>query len=120
MDHFQIVDFMCVDYAAAEKFKNLDEVLIPAVIAVGGDRDYVKLINVCRDPTVRAFFYSSLGGKFWDFEDFEMYFHGHSDLWDYVPQEQYLRLRDPEEKMGVTLKRLRSAKEMLAILKRDP
>merc|ERR1712028_226693 len=50
---FSAVDFILMDFTVAEHYKTLDEILIPAVVEIGGDRDFVKLIHVCRNTRVQ-------------------------------------------------------------------
>lgn len=116
MDQFSVIDFMLMDYSVCEKFRTLDEVLIPAVKAVGGDRTFVKLTVVCQDPNVHSYFQKTMDGHIWDFTDFEIYFHGHSQTWDYDPGRQLLRLRGEQEKTALSLRGARTAEDAISLL----
>eukprot|EP00928_Gymnodinium_smaydae_P038691 TRINITY_DN26632_c0_g3_i1.p1 TRINITY_DN26632_c0_g3~~TRINITY_DN26632_c0_g3_i1.p1 ORF type:complete len:984 (-),score=235.93 TRINITY_DN26632_c0_g3_i1:370-3321(-) len=115
-DQFVCVDFMLTDFNVSERFKTIDEVLLPAVLDCGGAKEYVKLTRICQDQRVQLYFQKTMGGAVWDFNDFAFHFHAHSDRWDYDPQQQVLRLRGPEEKRQRLLLRAKSPEELAATL----
>merc|ERR1711920_1039034 len=77
------------------QYQRVDEVLLPAVIDLGGDHKYVPLNSVCRDARVVAYFKRNV---MWDFADFEAYFLAHWDTWDYNVVIQSIRLRGAASK----------------------
>jgi len=79
-------------YAVCE----LDEVLRPVVQQLGGETSFVPLTSICQDQSVRQYF--SMGMKCqWDFEDFAIYFHAHSETWVYNEKNRSLRLRNEQD-----------------------
>lgn len=115
-DQFAVIDFMLVDFAVSEKFRTLDEVLVPAVVAVGGDKEPVKLTTVCQDKSIAAYFQVTMGGAAMDFTDFALYFHAHSDRWKYDESQQMLQMRGPQEKLGCALSRAQKLSEAIRLL----
>mmetsp|Transcript_52484 Transcript_52484/g.122057 ORF Transcript_52484/g.122057 Transcript_52484/m.122057 type:complete len:383 (+) Transcript_52484:57-1205(+) len=107
VDRFSVVDFVVTDFSHRSQFQTLDEVLIPAVKAIGGDKAHVKLTAVCADANVRMYFQMAMGNRVWDFSDFEIYFHAHWETWDYDPGQQTLRLRSSEDLQKLRAKRVR-------------
>lgn len=97
-DRFTVVDFLVSPSTYCAQYETLDEILIPAVIRLGGDKSPVLLTNVCMDMRVRAYFQTN---GMWDFSDFEIYFMGHWETWDYIPSDQAIRLRSAEESKEV-------------------
>lgn len=93
-DSFSVIDFLVVPSWDCMHSQTVDDVMIPAVRNLGGDKQHVKLTAVCEDVQVRAYFQRN--GIF-DFEDFAAYFHAHSGTWDYKPDQLTLRLRSPGE-----------------------
>eukprot|EP00427_Karlodinium_veneficum_P059694 CAMPEP_0169374942 /NCGR_PEP_ID=MMETSP1017-20121227/37826_1 /TAXON_ID=342587 /ORGANISM="Karlodinium micrum, Strain CCMP2283" /LENGTH=460 /DNA_ID=CAMNT_0009473793 /DNA_START=53 /DNA_END=1432 /DNA_ORIENTATION=+ len=93
-DSFSVMDFLVIPAWDCMHFQTIDDVMIPAVRNLGGDKQHVKLTAVCEDVQVRSYFQRN--GIF-DFEDFAAYFHAHSETWDYKPEQLSLRLRGPDE-----------------------
>lgn len=114
MDRFSITDFVVTDFSHRSQYQTLDEVLIPAVRAIGGDKAPVLLTAVCQDMNVRSYFQAAMGNRVWDFSDFEIYFHAHWETWDYDAKQQALRLRSPEEAPALRAKRARTQAEATA------
>ncbi|CAK0864469.1 unnamed protein product [Prorocentrum cordatum] len=115
-DQFAVIDFVLTDFLVSENFKTIDEVLIPAVEALGGGKEGVSLTRVCQNSGVVHHFQKTMGGVIWDFEDFRLHFHAHSDIWDYDPTSQSLRLRGPQEKLAQSLRRARAAAEVASLM----
>merc|ERR1712048_295860 len=91
---FTVMDFVIIPTWDCLQFLTVDDVLIPAVRNLGGDHNYVKLTAICEDAHVRQYFQRN---GIWDFGDFEAYFHGHTETWDYKPENQSLRIRSKDD-----------------------
>lgn len=113
---YSVFDYMLMDFGVCEKFKTLDEALLPSVLSLGGDKQPVQLARVCQDSRVQAYFKLSMGGVSWDYNDFSLYFHAHSDRWEYDANQLLLRLRGPEEKLIHTLGRAKTPEEAISRL----
>lgn len=98
MDPFSIIDFNVVDHMTTHALMTVEEILIPTVRTLGGDRAPVRLTQVCQMPQVVAYFRATMGTRAWDFQDFETYFHVNHEIWDYNPKTQLLRLRSEQER----------------------
>merc|ERR1712113_215965 len=93
-DRFSVIDFLANPATYCAQYETLDEILIPAVVKLGGNRGPVLLSNVCMDTRVRAYFQTN---GIWDFSDFEIYFLAHCETWDYDATKFSIRLRSAEE-----------------------
>eukprot|EP00933_Yihiella_yeosuensis_P002352 TRINITY_DN1039_c1_g1_i1.p1 TRINITY_DN1039_c1_g1~~TRINITY_DN1039_c1_g1_i1.p1 ORF type:complete len:953 (+),score=146.15 TRINITY_DN1039_c1_g1_i1:105-2861(+) len=114
-DQFGVVDFVLMDFANSQKFRTLDEVLVPVVKSMSGDRDFIKLGRICQDSRVSAYF-TQVMGKTWDFTDFELYFHAHSDRWEYDSSQQSVKMRKAEDKIFLQLRRVKTVDEATSLL----
>jgi len=115
-----VVDFMLTDFSVAEKFRTLDEVLIPVVSCMGGIRKPVPLTQICQDGHISGYFRMVLGRAIWSAEDWEIYFHAHSDRWQYDPSKQIVRLRGPSEKIALLLRSAQTKQEVFAAIADAP
>lgn len=113
VEFFTVIDFMMTDYSIAAQFQRFDEVLVPVVIGHGGDQKHVLLTTVCKHPCIQGYFLNAMGGRFWDFSDFELYFHAHWEKWDYRPAKQELRLRGPDETLGLSIQRAKKSEDVV-------
>lgn len=95
-----IVDFSAIDFAHMFKFIEIEEVLKPAM---QGSTGWVHLNLLKTHADVKAYFRDILGRPVWDDDDFQTYFDGHFDTWEYRPQDQSVRLRKQEERLGMEL-----------------
>ncbi|CAL1168805.1 unnamed protein product [Cladocopium goreaui] len=79
-----VADFVLVDFSAAYKFMTTSEVLKGAVDSQGGaEGGYVKLSDLRADLQVRLYFQQMLGSAVWNNKDFETFFEGHYEEWDF-------------------------------------
>lgn len=92
INQFATIDFVLAGLNASCQFQRLDEVLIPTVARLGGDKKYIKLTEVCKDQSVRQYFHSGMGCV-WDFDDFTTYFLAHYETWQYNPETLCVKLR---------------------------
>lgn len=113
-----VIDFILMDFSVSEKFRTLDEILIPIVKKMGGDRKPVPLVNILQDTHLNAFFRAVLGKPLWDAGDFEIYFLGHSDRWDFDAEKQVVRVRGQQEKLALNLKRAHSTTEIVRAIEK--
>jgi len=86
-----VVDFVLVDYSAAYKYMTTSEVLAGAVESHGGG--FVKLSDLRADLSVRMYFQQMLGCAVWNNKDFETFFEGHYDTWDFDQKRARVRMR---------------------------
>eukprot|EP00930_Biecheleria_cincta_P037969 TRINITY_DN26096_c0_g1_i1.p1 TRINITY_DN26096_c0_g1~~TRINITY_DN26096_c0_g1_i1.p1 ORF type:complete len:1079 (-),score=234.02 TRINITY_DN26096_c0_g1_i1:144-3380(-) len=87
-------DFLLVDYSTAYKFMTTSEVLKGACESQGGSQgDYVKLSDIRADLSVRLYFQQMLGSAVWNNKDFETFFEGHYDEWDFDVKKSRVRMR---------------------------
>lgn len=98
----RVIDFMLVDFKATLKFKELDEVLMPAAVSQKGER--VPITELRDSGEVTKYFKDVLRKAVWDVEDFAAYFEGHWQDWDYRGEDQTVRLRPPEERLSQVLR----------------
>jgi len=94
-----IVDFVLVDYSAMFKYMSVDEVLAGAVQSTGSPEEYVKLSDLRADLGVRMYFQNTFGAAVWNNKDFEAFFDGHYERWDFDKARARVRLR-PRERRG--------------------
>jgi hypothetical protein len=92
LDQFSVIDFMIEGVHTCKQFQTLDEVLLPVVLRLGGDKIYVPLTAICQDFSVREYFQVGMKCE-WDFDDFAIYFHAHHETWDYNEKQLSLRMR---------------------------
>eukprot|EP00931_Biecheleriopsis_adriatica_P019735 TRINITY_DN13374_c0_g2_i1.p1 TRINITY_DN13374_c0_g2~~TRINITY_DN13374_c0_g2_i1.p1 ORF type:complete len:1073 (+),score=270.19 TRINITY_DN13374_c0_g2_i1:86-3304(+) len=89
-----VADFVLVDYSAAYKYMTTSEVLKGAVESQGGGQGgFVKLSDLRADLSVRLYFQQMLGSAVWNNKDFETFFEGHWDEWDYDIKKSRVRMR---------------------------
>ncbi|CAJ1359111.1 unnamed protein product [Effrenium voratum] len=89
-----VVDFVLVDFSAAYKYMTTSEVLKGAVESQGGGQGgYVKLGDLRADLSVRLYFQQMLGSSVWNNKDFETFFEGHYEEWDYDAKKSRVRMR---------------------------
>ncbi|CAE8611440.1 unnamed protein product [Polarella glacialis] len=89
-----IADFVLVDYSAAYKFMTTSEVLKGACESQGGKNgEYVKLSDLRADLSVRLYFQQMLGCAVWNNKDFETFFEGHYEEWDFILSKAKVRIR---------------------------
>lgn len=98
-----ILDFFLADYNSAAQYMTVEEVLIPVVQNLGGDKGYVPLAKLQEDVSVQRYFQRTLGQTVWQYEDFATYFEGHWDRWDFDIRTNSVRVRGTEEKIGYAL-----------------
>eukprot|EP00927_Polykrikos_kofoidii_P059603 TRINITY_DN54749_c0_g1_i1.p1 TRINITY_DN54749_c0_g1~~TRINITY_DN54749_c0_g1_i1.p1 ORF type:complete len:945 (-),score=192.98 TRINITY_DN54749_c0_g1_i1:99-2849(-) len=104
-DAITVLDFMLVDYASMARYKTLEEMLVPVVEGLGGHTGFVNLTAVRSDATLRSYFQNTLRKAVWDQEDFESYFAGHYDNWDFDAKRGRVRLRSKHERLAQSLRR---------------
>lgn len=89
-----VADFVLVDFSAAYKFMTTSEVLKGAVDSQGGaEGGYVKLSDLRADLQVRLYFQQMLGSAVWNNKDFETFFEGHYEEWDFDAKKSRVRMR---------------------------
>jgi len=103
-----VIDFTLVDFQAMFKFIDVEEVLRPVIEQHPG---WVALEQVKRDPNVVAYFGNILQKPIWDDEDFQMYFEGHYETWEFKCEAglPMVRLRGVDERLGYALDRTRDS-----------
>lgn len=102
------IDFYLVDYAKMFMYMAVEEVLEPAVKALGGDKDWVDLSRVCVDSNVLLYFQNVLQKTMWQDEDFQTFFEGRSSEWDYDAANVRVRIRSKHEQLASSLRRAKS------------
>ncbi|CAK0824119.1 unnamed protein product [Prorocentrum cordatum] len=112
----RVIDFMLVDFKAALKFKDLDEVLMPAAGAQKGER--VPVAELREAGEVARYFKDVLKKAVWDAEDFAAYFEGHWQDWDFRAEDQTVRLRPPEERLSQVLRSAAGPEDLALALDR--
>lgn len=109
----EIVDFMLVDYTAAYKYMTMTEVLAEAVEKqiAGNPEAFVKLGDLRADLNIRLYFQQNLGSAVWNNKDFETFFEGHYEQWDFDQKRARVRLRPKEEQHAQKQSRAAAAPE---------
>eukprot|EP00439_Symbiodinium_sp_Y106_P040556 s3070_g4.t6 len=99
-----IIDFTLVDFQAMFKFIDIEEVLRPAIEKKGG---WVTFEEVKADANVVAYFGNILQKPMWDDDDFQTYFEGHFEMWEFrcADSRPEVRLRGVDERLGYALER---------------
>merc|ERR1719498_1487436 len=87
----------------------MHEVLERAVQSQGKGNSFIKLGDLRADMSVRVYFQRTLGSSVWNNRDFEMFFEGHFEEWDYDQKRARVRLRAKEERQRDTRKVARTA-----------
>lgn len=106
VDETTAIDFQLVDYAKMFQYITADEVLMPAVTKMGGERDFVPLRTLRGDKDVQVYFNSVLKRPVWSDEDFEMFFESRSAEWELDRDEEWqVRLRSKREQLANSLRR---------------
>merc|ERR1712157_675498 len=49
LDMFTVIDFVATPIEYSYQYQRVDEVLLPAVVELGGRKNYIPLLTVCRD-----------------------------------------------------------------------
>eukprot|EP00929_Paragymnodinium_shiwhaense_P023900 TRINITY_DN14854_c0_g1_i1.p1 TRINITY_DN14854_c0_g1~~TRINITY_DN14854_c0_g1_i1.p1 ORF type:complete len:1010 (-),score=301.45 TRINITY_DN14854_c0_g1_i1:38-3067(-) len=98
-----IIDFMLVDFTYMQKYKTLEEVLIPVVFQRGNYTMFVSMPSLISDPNVRQFFHVTLNKAMWTKEDWDGYFEGHFEQWEYDGRMFRVRLRSKQEMLARAL-----------------
>ncbi|CAE7233683.1 Dnajb8 [Symbiodinium natans] len=89
-----VADFVLVDFSAAYKYMTTSEVLKGAVESQGGGQGgFVKLSDLRADLSVRLYFQQMLGSTVWNNKDFETFFEGHYEEWDFDVKKSRVRMR---------------------------
>lgn len=109
MDTNCIVDFSLIDFAHMFKFIELEEVLRSAMHS---SQSWMPLDVLKMDSNVQAYFGNILGAPMWDDEDFQTYFAGHFDIWEYRGDLRSVRLRTREERLGLELQTVATPEQM--------
>ncbi|CAK0845873.1 unnamed protein product [Prorocentrum cordatum] len=65
-----------------------EEVLMPAVTKMGGEKDFVPLRTLRGDKDVQVYFNSVLKRPVWSDEDFEMFFESRPGVWEIDRDEE--------------------------------
>jgi len=107
----EATDFLLVDCAIS--YVSMEEVLVPAVDhqCVGGE--HLKLSDLRADLSIRTFFQNAFRCAVWNNKDFDAYFSGHFELWDYDRKHARVRLRPKEQQLT---KRLQLARRQAAVV----
>jgi len=110
-----VVDFTLVDFQAMFKFIDVEEVLRPVVECQPG---WVPLLHLKSDPNVVAYFANILQKPMWDDDDFQSYFEGHFETWEFrvAGGVAAVRLRGVDERLGHALERARDADEAASLI----
>jgi len=109
-----VIDFTLVDFQAMFKFIDIEEVLRPVIESKGG---WVPLVDVKTDANVTAYFGNILQKPMWDDDDFQTYFEGHFEMWEFRSQPQLsVRLRGVDERLGHALERVKDADEAASLV----
>jgi len=88
-----VADFVLVDFSAAYKFMTTSEVLKGAVESQGAQGSFMKLSDLRADLSVRLYFQQMLGSAVWNNKDFETFFEGHYEEWDFDAKKSRVRMR---------------------------
>jgi len=89
-----VADFVLVDFSAAYKYMTTSEVLKGAVESQGAEKGgFVKLSDLRADLSVRLYFQQMLGSTVWNNKDFETFFEGHYEEWDFDQKKSRVRMR---------------------------
>lgn len=114
-DGSDVVDFMLVDYSAAYKYMTMSEVLAGAVESQcqSSSTGYVKLSELRANLNVRMYFQQMLGCTVWNNKDFETFFEGHYDKWDFDQKRARVRTRSGEMQQTKEQDALGDCAEML-------
>ncbi|CAJ1365923.1 unnamed protein product [Effrenium voratum] len=100
-----VIDFTLVDFQAMFKFIDIEEVLRPVIEAKG----WVPLDQLKTDANVTAYFGNILQKPMWDDDDFQSYFEGHFEMWEFRTEGPAVRLRGVDERLGYALERVKVA-----------
>jgi len=111
-----VADFVLVDYASTFRYMTLEEVLTPVVEGLGGSKDYVNLSAVREDNSIRLHFQNVLKKNIWSPEDFETYFAGHYQHWDFDAINHRVRIRSKQERTMHALRRARTLTDVASII----
>lgn len=109
-----VADFMLVDYTSMFRYMTLEEVLIPVIQGFGGDKVYVSVTALREDQSVRHYFQITLKKAVWSHEDFESYFEGHYQQWDYDPQHNRVRIRSKQARLMHSLTKSQNPMDVAA------
>eukprot|EP00931_Biecheleriopsis_adriatica_P007380 TRINITY_DN108670_c0_g1_i1.p1 TRINITY_DN108670_c0_g1~~TRINITY_DN108670_c0_g1_i1.p1 ORF type:complete len:981 (-),score=222.15 TRINITY_DN108670_c0_g1_i1:17-2959(-) len=118
VDETTVIDFTLVDFSQMFRFITMDEVLLPAIVSLGGDRTYVSLEQILADMNIRVYFEKVLQRAPWNYEDFGYFFGSRSDEFDYDSQSYMVRLRSKQEQLSNSLQRAKSAADLAASISR--
>lgn len=116
VDETTAIDFMLVDYTQMFKYITAEEVLMPAVVSLGGTREYIPLNTIRGDSNVNLFFQNVLKKAVWGDDDFEYFFQSRSAEWDYDAERLRVRLRSKHEQLANALRRSRNTGEVAAAI----
>lgn len=111
-----VVDFTLVDFDSMFKFIDIEEVLRPAIESYGG---WVSFDRIKSDPNVTAYFTNILQKQVWDDDDFQMYFEGHYEMWQFRSADDggpAVRLRGVDERLGFAMERVKDADEAASLI----
>lgn len=107
-----ITDFFLVDYSAAYKTMTMDEALLGPVTQQGGG-DYVKLSDLRADISVRAYFQNMLKSGVWNNREFEMFFEGHYEQWDFDKKRSRVKPRSASQQLAEKLRRAKQHSDVV-------
>lgn len=90
-----VIDFTLVEYSMAYQYMTVNEILSGAaeVLCEGSADGYVRLSDLRADLNVRSYFQKSMGGAVWNNRDFETFFYGHRDFWDFDQTKNRVKFR---------------------------
>eukprot|EP00928_Gymnodinium_smaydae_P028918 TRINITY_DN21924_c0_g1_i1.p1 TRINITY_DN21924_c0_g1~~TRINITY_DN21924_c0_g1_i1.p1 ORF type:complete len:815 (+),score=182.03 TRINITY_DN21924_c0_g1_i1:701-3145(+) len=108
-----IVDFTIIDFSLRFKFIEIEEVLRLAMHSAGG---WITLNSLRENHNVVSYFRDVLARPVWDHEDFENYFQGHSDTWEYKADDRMVRYRRREERLRQELAAAGTAEQAAQLL----
>eukprot|EP00444_Apocalathium_aciculiferum_P013140 CAMPEP_0183475692 /NCGR_PEP_ID=MMETSP0370-20130417/165236_1 /TAXON_ID=268820 /ORGANISM="Peridinium aciculiferum, Strain PAER-2" /LENGTH=92 /DNA_ID=CAMNT_0025668503 /DNA_START=18 /DNA_END=293 /DNA_ORIENTATION=+ len=89
----------------------VDEALLGPVMA-HGNGDWVKLSDLRADLSVRNFFQSMLKSAVWNNREFEDFFDGHFDKWEFDKKRASVRPRSAAQQLEEKLKRVAKREEV--------
>ena len=85
------------------KFITMQEVLIPVLQQSGGEKSYVSMDKITANNSIIQYFQNVRSEPVWDYEDFEVFFEAHFDIFDAKMKDDgvlYVKLRSKSERLA--------------------
>ncbi|CAK0807207.1 unnamed protein product, partial [Prorocentrum cordatum] len=86
-----------VDFVQSFRFISMEEVLVPAIIKLGGGFDYVSISQVQADIDIQVYFERVLQRPVWTEDDLATFFEGRADDFDCNMLLRGVRLRSKQD-----------------------